>query len=343
MNTLYIEFRDPLFGVIVFFGFIFFIAISSYWWGRFKSKDEHKKLKNFMKQFHMLPTTDDLDEILNSKSISHEAWMIIAQTFNSQAQFEKSIKVYQYILEDKNKTNSKTVMLELGKTYFKAGFLERAKLVFLEILKRHPRSTDALHSLLLIYEQLQEFKNAYEVLEPLGELDHECKDDEIYLKTIQIINNSETSIDEKSQKLLKIYSENRKLTYLIFEYLFRNNSSLAWENLDQSKCEDIVDILWNLQKSKIDEDVVKQNSYLSELYSAKGYVDFSSQSSQFEFDVLIKLPKSVATLQFEFFCKNCKTIYPFSFSRCPSCHGIDTQKPETVLTKDSFEKNLSFQ
>ena len=61
-------------------------------------------------------------------------------------------------------------MYLLGKTYFKAGFLERAKKLFLIILKESPRSPDVLKYLLLIYEQLKLYSKALEVIEPLEEL-----------------------------------------------------------------------------------------------------------------------------------------------------------------------------
>ena len=135
---------------------------------------------------------------------------------------------------------------------------------------------------------------------------------------------------------------------IFFEYIFRVNPKLAWENFDISKAELLVDILWYIDKKDLNFDIIIQNSYLRELYSAKGYIDKAQKSSIFEFDVLIGLNDSVnATLSFEYICDSCKQISPFAFSRCSNCHSIDTSRVELNLVKnyhkDFSEENNSFQ
>ena len=49
MNGLFLEFRDPLFGIIVFVALIFIIAFVSYWWGRLRSKEDHRYLERFLR------------------------------------------------------------------------------------------------------------------------------------------------------------------------------------------------------------------------------------------------------------------------------------------------------
>ena len=132
---------------------------------------------------------------------------------------------------------------------------------------------------------------------------------------------------------------------MIFEYLFKEAPSLAWDNLDQSICERISDILWNLDKKDLDLDIISSNAYLRELYSAKGIISSAKSSSVFELDVLINLQKADykgADLQFEYLCDSCKQVFPFSFNRCPNCLGIDTLKSELLLTREAFESNMSF-
>jgi hypothetical protein len=104
--------------------------------------------------------------------------------------------------------------------------------------------------------------------------------------------------------------------------------------------------LWNLEKDAIDFDIISQNVYLRELFSAKGFVNMEQSSSVFEFDLLINLRKSGykgAALTFEYICKNCKQIYPFAFHRCPNCHSIDSALSEPMISKEYSEKNNSFQ
>ena len=347
MNTLFIEYRDPLFGIIVFFVIVFVVALFSYWWGRFKAKDDHRHLDRFLSQFKTPPTQTEIKELISSSNISSKSWLLLADLYSQNGEYEKSIEIYHELLANKeNDVNKKEIMFLLGKTYFKAGFLERSKNVFLEILKANPRTPQALRYLLLIYEHLKDYKSALGVLEPLDELGEDVKNDKIYLECILLLNDFSIDEDEKIRRLLAIYKDHKRLTYLIFEYLFRKDPKSAWQHLDQSQCQKVSDLLWNLEKDAIDFDIISQNVYLRELFSAKGFVNMEQSSSVFEFDLLINLRKSGykgAALTFEYICKNCKQIYPFAFHRCPNCHSIDSALSEPMISKEYSEKNNSFQ
>lgn len=347
MNSLYIEYRDPLFGIILFFVLIFVIALFSYWWGRFKTKDDHRHLDKFLRQFQAPPSENEIKELIASSNISSKSWLLLADLYFQNGEYEKSIEIYHELLANKQSdVNKKEILFLLGKTYFKAGFLERSRKTFLEILKANPRTPQALHYLLLIYEHLKDYKSALGVLEPLDELGEDVKLDKIYLEVILLLNDYSIDETQKTQKLLEIYKEHRILSYLIFEYLFRKNPKLAWENLDLSQCQRLNDLLYNLSDDAIDLDIISQNLYLRELFSAKGSVALAQNSSVFEFDLLINLKKcdyKGATLRFEYICKQCKQIYPFAFHRCPSCHAIDSVQSEVVVSKEYSEAYNSFQ
>jgi rRNA maturation endonuclease Nob1 len=77
-------------------------------------------------------------------------------------------------------------------------------------------------------------------------------------------------------------------------------------------------------------------------------LNLAKKSSVFEFDILINLKTNVnAAISFEYMCDNCKQMYPFAFSRCSNCHGIDTLRVEMSLSRDysndSIGENDSFQ
>ena len=349
MNTFFIEFRDPLFSIIIFFVIIFVITFLSYWWGRYTSKEDSKHLDKFLQQFRALPSQDELKVLISGGEISKKSWLLLAASYSKSGNYEKAIEIYHEILRVPNSSNKKETMFLLGKVYFKAGFLERSKAVFLEILKSSPRTPQALHYLLLVYEYMRDYKSALEVLEPLEQLDKDVLNDEAYLKSLALLNNATMGHEEKAEELLKIYRETHKLTYLIFEYLFRTNPKLAWENFDGSKSERVTDLLWNLNSKDLDLAIIAKNSYLRELYSARGDVDLVKSSSVFEFDVLINIKntKVNATLNFEYVCDECKHIFPFAFNRCTGCHSIDTARVEWHLSKNYYkdfsEENNSFQ
>lgn len=320
----------------------------SYWWGRYKRREDFKDLDKFVKQFRTPPSGDEIKGLVSSGGLSQKSWMLLARSYSKDGEFEKSIEIYNAILKHTDVQKQKEIMFLLGRTYFKAGFMERSKQVFLEILRKNPRTPLALENLLLVYEFMKDYKSALEVLEPLDELNKDIKCDSVYLRALSLLDDSKMSVDEKSQKLIDIYKETKQLTYLVFEYLFRVNPRLAWENFDGSKSDKIVDLLWRVQTQDLDLDIIRQNSYLIELYSARGDVKLTDRSSVFEFDVLINLDKKASTtLSFEYICDNCKQVSPFAFYRCSSCHSIDTMSVDFSLVKDYHrdfsEENNSFQ
>jgi len=348
MNTFFIEFRDPLFSIIVFFAIIFMITFFSYWWSRYKSGEDSRYLDKFLKQFHTLPSQEELKVFISSGDLSEKSWLLLAQSYYKSGDYEKSIEIYNEILNLGGSENRRDTMFLLGKTYFKAGFLERAKQIFLTILKTNPRTPQALKYLLLVYEYMKDYKAALEVLEPLDELHKDVYLESIYLKTMALLSERELSQEEKAHKLLENYKEHHQLAYIVFEFLFRVNPSLAWENFDISKSEELSDILWSIEPKDLNLDIISQHAYLRELYSARGDVSLASSSSIFELDVLIKLENRVnATLNFEYICSSCKVVYPFVFNRCTSCHTIDSARVEWTLGKDYYkdfsEENNSFQ
>jgi len=348
MDTFFIEYRDPLFSVIIFFLMVFIITLFSYWWNKYKSYEDSKYLDKFLEQFRTLPSEEELKVLISGGELSEKSWMLLASSYYKNGDYEKSIEIYNELLNVQKSSNIKETMFLLGKTYFRAGFLERSKQIFLEILKHNPRTTQALKYLLLVYEHMRDYKSAIDVLEPLDEMDKDISKDENYLNVLIVISDVSLSQDEKTKRLLDIYKENYQLHYMIFEYLFRVDPKLAWENFDVSKSEQIIDILWGLRVEDLNFDIISNNGYLRDLYSARGDFNLSNSSYTFEFDVLIKLKgRSNATLSFEYVCNECKSTSPFSFSRCSQCHSIDTQDIEWSLGRDYFkdfsEENNSFQ
>ncbi|WP_428739368.1 tetratricopeptide repeat protein [Sulfurimonas sp.] len=348
MGSFFIEFRDPLFSIIIFFSIIFVITFISYWWGRYRRKEDTKDIDRFVKQFRTLPSKNELKVLISSGALSQKSWLLLAASYYKNGDYEKAIEIYNEILQISKESDAKKTMFLLGKTYFRAGFLARSKQIFLEILKKSPRTPEALNYLLLVYEQMRDYKAAKDVLEPLDELGEDIALDSEYLQALSILNDTKLSEQLKCEKLLTIYKENHNLIYMIFEYLFRINPKLAWENLDHSKSDILVQVLWNLNPQELNLDIISQNGYLRELYSARGDINLAKSSSTFEFDVLIKLGgKANATLGFEYVCSSCKGTYPFAFHRCSACHAIDSATTEITLGRDYMrefgEESNSFQ
>lgn len=347
MNSFFIEYRDPLFSIILFFVIIFVITIFSYWWSRYKNKEESLYLDNFVQQFGVLPSKDELRLLISKGELPEKSWLLLAGSYFKSGDYEKCIEIYNEMLR-LGSSNAKETMFLLGKTYFKAGFLERARQIFLRILKKNPHTPQALHYLLLVNESMRNYEAALEILEPLEELGEDVRDERAYLKVLMILANKELSSDEKTVQLLSTYAESHALTYLIFEYLFSVNAAVAWKHFDYSKSELLGDIFWRLDAKILDLDIISKNGYLRELYSARGDYNLENASSNFELDVLIKLQgRASATLAFEYVCSHCKLAHPFVFHRCSHCHTIASARVESRLIKDYhkdfYEENNSFQ
>jgi tetratricopeptide (TPR) repeat protein len=307
----------------------------SYWFNKYKKQENYKHLDKFLKQFNTIPSQKELKVLISDGKLGEKSWLLLAHSYSKNGEYEKSIEIYNELLKVESKDTYRDTIFLLGKTYYKAGFLERSKQIFLNILKNNPRTPQALKYLLLVYEQMRDYSSALDVLEPLEELKVDVASEKVYLKALDIINDINFSSEEKSLLLLKIYKEKSILNNMIFDYLFKVNPKLAWENLDHSKTELLLDILWRVDKKDLDLDIISKNGYLRELYTARGDISTATTSLTFELDVLINLDKKTnATLNFEYLCDNCKQIYPFAFTRCTSCNAIDKLVIELSLVKN---------
>ena len=130
MDSFFIEFRDPLFGIIIFFVLVFVITFLSYWWGRYKYQESSKDLDNFLQGFNSLPSQNELNIFIGKGELSKQSWLLLANTYVNNGDYEKSTDIYSELLKNSDLLASRNIMLLLGKTYFKAGFLERSKQMF---------------------------------------------------------------------------------------------------------------------------------------------------------------------------------------------------------------------
>jgi len=215
--------------------------------------------------------------------------------------------------------------------------LQRSKDIFLKILKFSPRNRIALHKLLLIFQQLNEFSRADEVLVALDELDEDIQKERIYLKVLKIINDPILSFEKKSQELLINLKENVKLERLVAGFLLKFNKELFWDNINHFDINNLIDLLWYLDFDDVNWEIVNKNILLEDLYTSKGYIDNSKSSDNFELNVLIALKNSTTKtdldLNFEFICDKCKKTHPIYESRCFHCEDTLSFKVKPKLGK----------
>ena len=349
MDNIILEYRDPLFGIILLVALIFLISFVTYSFSIYKERLAREDYRKLSLRFELGKLKEeDYVHLYKTYNLPFDSILLLASSFLHKGDYNKAISVYLTLLEHVNDRVKKEELLELlGTTYFKGGFLQRSKEIFLRILKFSPRNKNALNHLLLVYEKLKDFHKAKDITACLEELDKDMSVDKIYLDSLIILNDSILSYEKRTELLYEIFKENKIIERIFVSFLIQFNKPFFWEHISEFNCSKYMDVMWYLNFDDINFDKVLQNNFLVELYNAKGYLDTLKHSSDFDFDILILINthehKIKASLDFEFVCTICKHSYPIFDTRCPHCHNILTLDVKHRLTKSFYTSNQSLQ
>jgi len=349
LDNIVLEYRDPLFGILFLATLVFVISFITYSYGIFKEKKARKDYRDLYLRFELGKLKEeDYVHLYKTYNLPFDSIMLLATSFLHKGDYNKAISVYLALLEHVNDRVKKEELLEkLGTTYFKGGFLQRSKDIFLKILKFSPRNKNALKYLLLISEKLKDYKRAKEIVLCLDELDENVQTDKIYLDSLIIIHDANLSIEKKTELLYDIFKQNNIIERILVAFLIQNNKPFFWEHITEFNCTKFIDVMWYLRKEDIDFEMATKNKFLVELYNAKGYLNTQSHCDDFYLDILILINKHEhsinASLDFEFVCKVCKHSHPMFDTRCPHCHSILSFNVKHQLTKSFYEENQSLQ
>ena len=349
MNQFAFEYRDPIFGVIFIFALVFVISFLTYTFGVYKEKKARKEYRKLLRRFELGNLKEaDYVHLYKTYNLPFDSILLLASTFLHKGDLTKAINVYLALLEHvKDRVKKEELLEHLGVTYFKGGFLQRSREIFLKILKFSPRNQTALKYLLLINEKLKDYNKALDVLNSLEELNTDTFRDRIYLESLIILNDPLISFEKKTEKLYSFFKMNKIIERPFLEFLLQFNKGFFWKHIDDFDVSKILDLLWYLDFNDIDFDVVEKNKILKELFNAKGYLNNLVSSDDFDFEVLMLLNKEQgrlkADLNFEYLCTSCKRKNPIYSNRCPHCHSILTFKVRHNLIKGFNEKNQSLQ
>ncbi|MBP9490761.1 MAG: tetratricopeptide repeat protein [Aliarcobacter sp.] len=349
MDNIILEYRDPLFGIIILVALIFIISFITYSFSIYKERLARKDYRELSLRFELGKLKEeDYVHLYKTYNLPFDSILLLASSFLHKGDYNKAISVYLTLLEHVNDRVKKEELLELlGTTYFKGGFLQRSKDVFLRILKFSPRNKNALTHLLLVYEKLKDFQKAKEITTCLEELDVDMNVDKVYLDSLIILNDSILSYERRTELLYEIFKENKIIERIFAAFLIQFNKPFFWEHIEEFDCSKYTDILWYLNSKDIDLEKITKNKFLEDLYNAKGYLNNLKHSSDFDLDILILINqhehKIKASLDFEFICSSCKHSHPIFDTRCPHCHNILTLNVKHHLSKALFDSNQSLQ
>ena len=349
MDNIILEYRDPLFGIILLVALIFLISFVTYSFSIYKERLAREDYRKLSLRFELGKLKEeDYVHLYKTYNLPFDSILLLASSFLHKGDYNKAISVYLTLLEHVNDRVKKEELLELlGTTYFKGGFLQRSKEIFLRILKFSSRNKNALLYLLLINEKLKDFKKAKEITFSLEELDKDMTRDKIYLDSLIILNDSVLSYEKRTELLYEIFKENKIIERIFACFLIQFNKTFFWEHVREFDCSKFMDVMWYQNINDINLDKVIENDFLTELYNAKGYLNTLKHSKDFDFDILILINQHEhninASLDFEFICSSCKHSHPMFDTRCPHCHNILTLNVKHHLTKALFDSNQSLQ
>jgi tetratricopeptide (TPR) repeat protein len=317
------------------------IALASQGWIVYKKEKLNRTLYNFLDKFESNHCE------LESQDMPFEERMVkplllLAQAFEKSGDYAKSINITLYLIRH---TKDDELLIYLGKIYLKAGFLERAEEIFVQLIKRHPRRVDVLFQLELIYESLNRLDEANEVIDAIEANGKDVKILREYLEFLRIKSNSLLTKQERVSKL-KMVLERDRLFRLVIRELFLIEPDTAWSYISDEKVEIVVDILWYLPYSKLQLDIILRSNILKSIYFARGVIDEapSKRCGIFAFDMLVSAKTAgyeKGDVNFLYICQECKSSFPISFDRCPECMEINSIKVEESVGKKEPQKGNS--
>ena len=256
MEQLLPAYNDPLFSILLIIIISLIIAIATYGWSVYKQQKEQGSLLKFLDKF------DSAECALDTADMPFEPHMfkplaLLTKAFEAGRSGMKMSPIYLYL--NKNISNDLgrfELMERLGNTYLHAGFLERAKSIYVEVLRKKPRNTSVLYELGVVYEMMHQYEKAKEVIEPLELLGEDTYNLKKFLELLQITSNKSLSTADKLEKLKQLLNEEPTLYRQIISVLLRLDTYVAWQMIDTERTKEILDILWFLPNSQLDLDII---------------------------------------------------------------------------------------
>ena len=248
MDFFFVEYRDPMFGLLVLVALVLVVAVLHYAWRTLSSKSQKKGLEGFIKKFDI---ADEHKDLLRASSLSLENLHFLAGIFTKSGEFEKAIQIYLIALEKiKDKGEQEAIFYDLAEVYFRAGFLQRSVEVLL----------NALNLLKIVYLRLKRYDEVLQSLDALFELGCEVSKEREFINVIALKNGAQSgalgeknlSIDDKRSQNLALNAQNSALKS---ENSANLNSSDETLNLNSkntnSKAKNLKNVNSNLETSNL--------------------------------------------------------------------------------------------
>lgn len=330
MDSIVFIYRDPLFGIAILIAIIATIALLDYSHNKYKAQKKSKSLRDLAKSYEHTTLNQDIVNFIQISPKALPSLMLIAKAHSQSGDSQTAINIYLSLLETIKDSKEKINILEaLGNTYLDAGFLQRAKDIFTQILKTYPRNDNAMSSLMQTYENMGEYQKALEALNCLDEItpqdNQKFTNNKNYFYLMILLNTHTIPIATKIKNAIAISNNNPIFRKYILRFLKTYDLSAFWSHLlTIHNPKNIIDILWEIPQQNLPKNI-QEYPNIFEVFVAKGFFEEQIKFEFFELEILYlarHYSKKHVNLNFEYRCHNCKNIFPFDSLRCPNCSDL---------------------
>jgi len=161
--------------------FLLPVAALSGWWLAHKNHSSNRSSErsefsaeyftglNFLLNEQPDKAVDIFIKMLEVDNDTVETHMALGNLFRRRGEGDRAIRIHQNLIARSTLTKEQRLeaLLELGKDYMRAGFLDRSENLFLELVENDPNHQIALSNLLDIYQQEKDWEKAITVSEKL--------------------------------------------------------------------------------------------------------------------------------------------------------------------------------
>jgi lipopolysaccharide biosynthesis regulator YciM len=159
-------------------------ALSGWYWGRHSqssgsaNKNTRKLPSDYLVGLNYLineqpdKAVDIFIKMLEVSGDTFETHLALGNLFRRRGEADRAIRIHQNLiaLPQLNKQQRHLALAELGQDYFRAGVLDRAEKIFLQLLEGNEKQITHLQSLLYIYQQQKDWQQAIPVAQRLEKL-----------------------------------------------------------------------------------------------------------------------------------------------------------------------------
>ena len=158
------------------------VAVVSGWWAAryvplshlshtsFKLSPDYFKGLNYLLNEEPDKAIDVFIKLLDVNSDTVETHLALGTFFRRRGEVNRAIRIHQNLIARPalNSQQRSLALLELGQDYRQAGLLDRAENLFQELMASKTHQTSALHQLLDIYQQEQDWEQAIQTAQKLA-------------------------------------------------------------------------------------------------------------------------------------------------------------------------------